>query len=64
MTSLSSTAPVAIATHDRHKISWGAVLAGVVAALVVQLILSILGLGLGALVSQRSRRRVAQGATA
>ena len=47
MTSLSSVAPVAIASHDRHRISWSAVLAGVVAALVVQLILSILGLGLG-----------------
>jgi len=36
------------ATHLRNRVSWGAVLAGVVAALVVQLLLNILGLGIGA----------------
>jgi hypothetical protein len=36
------------ATHLRNRVSWGAVLAGVVAALVVQLLLNVLGLGIGA----------------
>jgi hypothetical protein len=35
-------------THLRNRISWGAVLAGVAAALVVQLLLNVLGIGLGA----------------
>ncbi len=35
-------------THLRNRISWGAVLAGVAAALVVQLLLNILGIGIGA----------------
>lgn len=32
----------------RHRVSWGAVFAGVVAALVVQLLLNLLGIGIGA----------------
>jgi len=36
------------ATHLRNRVSWGAVFAGVVAALVVQLLLNVLGLGIGA----------------
>ncbi|RYB07222.1 PhnA-like protein [Lichenibacterium ramalinae] len=39
--------PLAVPAHERHRISWGAVFAGVVAGLVVQLLLSILGLGIG-----------------
>jgi hypothetical protein len=35
-------------THLRNRAAWGAILAGVVAALVVQLLLNILGVGLGA----------------
>ena len=35
-------------TSLRNRASWGAILAGVVAALVVQLLLNILGIGLGA----------------
>ena len=35
-------------THLRNRASWGAILAGVVAALVVQLLLNVLGVGLGA----------------
>ena len=35
-------------THLRNRASWGAILAGMVAALVVQLLLNILGVGLGA----------------
>ncbi len=35
-------------TSRRNRASWGAILAGVVAALVVQLLLNILGIGLGA----------------
>jgi len=35
-------------TYLRNRVSWGAILAGVVAALVVQLLLNILGLGIGA----------------
>ncbi len=35
-------------THLRNRVSWGAIFAGVVAALVVQLLLNILGIGLGA----------------
>jgi len=35
-------------TNLRNRVSWGAILAGVVAALVVQLLLNILGLGIGA----------------
>lgn len=54
MTSITSTA-VDPALRDRavtgampgHTVSWGAILAGVVMALVVQLVLSILGLGIG-----------------
>ena len=35
-------------THVRNRASWGAILAGVAAALVVQLLLNILGVGIGA----------------
>ncbi len=35
-------------TSLRNRVSWGAILAGVVAALVVQLLLNILGVGIGA----------------
>ncbi len=35
-------------THLRNHAAWGAILAGVVAALVVQLLLNVLGVGLGA----------------
>ncbi len=35
-------------TFMRNRVSWGAVLAGVVAAMVVQLLLNILGIGIGA----------------
>ncbi len=35
-------------THLRNRVSWGAILAGVAAALVVQLLLNILGVGVGA----------------
>ena len=35
-------------THLRNRVSWGAILAGVAAALVVQLLLNILGIGIGA----------------
>ena len=35
-------------THLRNRVSWGAILAGVAAALVTQLLLNILGLGIGA----------------
>jgi len=35
-------------TNLRNRVSWGAILAGVVAALVVQLLLNILGVGIGA----------------
>jgi len=35
-------------THLRNRVSWGAILAGVVAALVVQLLLNILAVGIGA----------------
>lgn len=35
-------------THLRNRVSWGAVFAGVVAALVAQLVLNLLGLGVGA----------------
>ena len=35
-------------THMRNRASWGAILAGVVAALVIQLLLNILGIGIGA----------------
>ncbi|MBJ6142659.1 hypothetical protein [Hymenobacter sp. BT559] len=40
----SATPPVAVATK---RISWGAILAGTVLALVIQLALSLLGLGIG-----------------
>ncbi len=36
------------AVHLRHRVSWGAVFAGLAAALVIQLLLNMLGLGLGA----------------
>ena len=50
--SLRPAAP-AVAADDqrtllRNRASWGAILAGVVAALVVQLVLNVLGVGLGA----------------
>lgn len=45
--SLGIAPSLAIPAHERHRISWGAVIAGVVAGLVVQLLLSILGLGIG-----------------
>ena len=35
-------------THLRNRVSWGAIFAGVAAALVVQLLLNILGIGVGA----------------
>ena len=35
-------------THIRNRVSWGAIFAGVAAALVVQLLLNILGIGIGA----------------
>lgn len=35
-------------TNLRNRVSWGAILAGVVAALVIQLLLNILGVGIGA----------------
>ena len=35
-------------THLRNRVSWGAILAGVAAALVVQLLLNIFGIGVGA----------------
>lgn len=35
-------------THLRNRISWGAIFAGVAAALVVQLLLNVLGVGIGA----------------
>lgn len=35
-------------TFMRNRVSWGAILAGVVAAMVVQLLLNILGIGIGA----------------
>ncbi len=35
-------------THIMNGASWGAILAGVVTALVIQLLLNILGVGLGA----------------
>ncbi len=35
-------------THLLNRVSWGAILAGVVAALVMQILLNILGLGIGA----------------
>jgi len=35
-------------TNLRNRVSWGAILAGVVAALVIQLMLNILGIGIGA----------------
>ena len=35
-------------TYLRNRVSWGAILAGVAAALVVQLLLNILGVGIGA----------------
>ena len=35
-------------THLRNRVSWGAIFAGVAAALVVQLLLNILGVGIGA----------------
>ncbi len=35
-------------THLRNRVSWGAIIAGVAAALVVQLLLNILGVGIGA----------------
>lgn len=35
-------------TYLRNRVSWGAILAGVVAALVVQLLLNLLGIGIGA----------------
>jgi len=46
------TAPLASATDDlrtiaMNRISWGAVLAGVVTALVTQLLLNVLGIGIG-----------------
>ena len=34
-------------THLRNRVSWGAILAGVVAALVTQLLLNILGVCIG-----------------
>lgn len=34
--------------HLRHRVSWGAILAGVATALVVQMLLNLLGVGIGA----------------
>ena len=36
------------ATHLRNRVSWGAIFAGVAAALVIQLLLNMLGIGIGA----------------
>lgn len=49
MNSLTANAPstVTALAAERHRISWGAVFAGIASGLVVQLILSILGLALG-----------------
>ncbi|HEX8416853.1 MAG TPA: PhnA-like protein [Methylobacterium sp.] len=45
---LSTHAPaVAARTIDLHQVSWGAIAAGAVAALVAQLILNMIGLGIG-----------------
>ena len=44
----STTAAVEWHTYLRNHASWGAIIAGVVAALVVQLLLNLLGLGIGA----------------
>lgn len=45
---IASVAPDDRKTYFRNRVSWGAILAGVAAALVVQLLLNILGIGLGA----------------
>ena len=45
---LAAAAPADPAAHLRNRASWGAILAGVAAALTVQLLLNILGVGLGA----------------
>lgn len=49
MNSLTANAslPVSALAAERHRMSWGAVFAGIASGLVVQLILSILGLALG-----------------
>ena len=49
MNSFTANAPSTVTTlaAERHRISWGAVFAGIASGLVVQLILSILGLALG-----------------
>lgn len=49
MNNLTANPPLTVTTlaAERHRISWGAVLAGLAFGLVVQLILSILGLALG-----------------
>ena len=46
--SVEAVVPDDRGTHLRNRVSWGAILAGVVAALVVQLVLNIFGLGIGA----------------
>ncbi len=47
-TSVDAVVPDDRLTSLRNRVSWGAIFAGVVAALVVQLLLNILGVGIGA----------------
>ncbi len=47
-TSVNAVVPDDRLTHLRNRVSWGSILAGVAAALVVQLLLNILGIGIGA----------------
>jgi len=47
-TAVEAVVPDDHRTHLRNHAAWGAILAGVVAALVVQLLLNVLGVGLGA----------------
>lgn len=45
--SAAAGVPLAVPAHERHRIAWGAVFAGLAVGLVVQLLLSVLGLGIG-----------------
>lgn len=45
--SAAAGVPLAVSAHERHRIAWGAVFAGLAVGLVVQLLLSVLGLGIG-----------------
>jgi len=47
-TTVEAVVPDDRLTNLRNRVSWGAILAGVVAALVIQLLLNILGVGIGA----------------